>query len=245
MSVEPQSAGFFGDLQNFVARRGRRVWPLDVLAKSRIAPRMARVEFAGPDLDEFPWKRGQDVVLEIPTPQGIARRHYTVRAHDPVRRTLAIDFFLHGEGVSGPWLDGLRPGDPVNAVGPRGHTYIRDADWPLFVGDETCIPAIFAMLEGVRDSAPSFVFLETGDRADVMPFGGSAEIRWLVREGAALFDAVESFALPPGAGFAHVIGETAKVRRIRHRLLERGIARERIAAEGYWRPGRIGGHDHA
>ena len=245
MSVEPQT-GIFSDLQNFVARKGRRVWPLTVLAKSRIAPRMTRVEFLGSDLDEFAWTRGQDVVLEIPTADGIARRHYTVRAHDPVKRTLSIDFFLHGEGATGPWLDGLRTGDAVNAVGPRGHTYLRDADWHLFVGDETCIPAIFAMLEELGGAAPAHVFLEIGSETDQVPFDAPPRtaLIWVTRDGNALFDAVESFAPPKGEGFATVIGETAKVRAIRHRLLERGIARNRIAAEGYWRPGRVGGHDH-
>jgi NADPH-dependent ferric siderophore reductase len=245
MSVEPQT-GIFSDLQNFVARKGRRVWPLTVLAKSRIAPRMTRVEFLGSDLDEFVWTRGQDVVLELPAPDGIARRHYTVRAHEPVKRTLSIDFFLHGQGVSGPWLDGLRIGDAVNAVGPRGHTFVRDADWHLFVGDETCIPAIFAMLEELSGAAPTYVFLETENVSDRMPLDAPAgtAITWVSRTDTALHDAVESFALSQGEGFAYVIGETAKVRAIRHRLLERGIARNRIAAEGYWRPGRVGGHDH-
>jgi NADPH-dependent ferric siderophore reductase len=242
MSIEPQT-GLFSDLQNFVARKGRRVWPLTVLSKSRIAPRMTRVEFLGSDLDEFVWARGQDVVLEIPTAEGIARRHYTVRAHDPVKRTLTIDFFLHGEGASGPWLDSLRNGDAVNAVGPRGHTYLREADWHLFAGDETCIPGIFAMLEELGTTALAHVFLEVGSDTDQIPF--NAVITWVTRNGNALFDAVENFPLPKGEGFAYVIGETAKVRAIRHRLLERGIARNRIAAEGYWRPGRIGGHDHA
>ena len=241
MSIEPQTS-LFGDLQTFVARKGRRVWPLTVLAKSRIAPRMTRVEFLGSDLDEFVWTRGQDVVLEIPSPDGIARRHYTVRAHDPVKRTLTIDFFLHGEGASGPWLDGLRNGDAVNAVGPRGHTYLRKADWHLFVGDETCIPGIFAMLEELNAAAPAHVFLEVEGETDRIV--SNAPIHWVTRNGNALFDAIETFALPKGEGFAYVIGETAKVRAIRHRLLERGIARNRIAAEGYWRPGRVGGHDH-
>jgi NADPH-dependent ferric siderophore reductase len=80
-----------------------------------------------------------------------------------------------------------------------------------------------------------------------VPLDPSAKtaINWVTRNSSALFDAVENFPLPKGEGFAYVIGETAKVRAIRHRLLERGIARNRIAAEGYWRPGRIGGHDHA
>jgi NADPH-dependent ferric siderophore reductase len=245
MSVEPQT-GLFSDIQNFVARKGRRVWPLTVLAKSRIAPRMARVDFLGSDLDEFVWTRGQDVVLEIPSADGIARRHYTVRAHDPVKRTLSIDFFLHGEGASGPWLDSLRTGDAVNAVGPRGHTYIRDADWHLFVGDETCVPGIFAMLEELNGAAPAYAVLEVESDADRVPFDAlpNTAMTWVKRDGTTLFDAVENFTLPKGDGFAYVIGETAKVRAIRHRLLERGIARNRIAAEGYWRPGRVGGHDH-
>ena len=37
-----------------------------------------------------------------------------------------------------------------------GDTYLRDADWHLFVGDETALPAIFAMLDGLR--APAHVF---------------------------------------------------------------------------------------
>jgi NADPH-dependent ferric siderophore reductase len=75
-------------------------------------------------------------------------------------------------------------------------------------------------------------------------FDTPSAITWVKRCGAGLCDAVEDFALPKGEGFAYIIGETAKVRAIRHRLLERGIARNRIAAEGYWRPGRVGGHDH-
>lgn len=246
MSAEPNATGFLGDLQDFVARKGRRVWPLTVLAKSRIAPRMTRVDFLGADLDEFVWTRGQDVVLEIASSDGVARRHYTVRAHDSAKRTLSIDFFLHGEGASGPWLDSLRVGDAVNAVGPRGHTYIRDADWHLFVGDETCIPAIFAMLEELAGEAPAHAFLEVGSETDQLAFDAPPEttITWVKRDGTAIIDAVENFAPPAGEGFAYVIGETAKVRAIRHRLLEKCVARSRIAAEGYWRPGRIGGHDH-
>jgi hypothetical protein len=26
--------------------------------------------------------------------------------------------------------------------------------------------------------------------------------------------------------------------------LDRGMSRDQIYAEGYWRPGRVGGHDH-
>ena len=29
-----------------------------------------------------------------------------------------------------------------------------------------------------------------------------------------------------------------------HGLIARGLTRDQIYSEGYWRPGRIGGHDH-
>ncbi|MEI9888448.1 MAG: SIP domain-containing protein [Rhizomicrobium sp.] len=60
-----------------------------------------------------------------------------------------------------------------------------------------------------------------------------------------LHDAVEAFAFPPGHGHAYIIGETSNVRAIRQRLIARGLGKDRTSAEGYWRPGRIGGHDHA
>ncbi|HEY8950409.1 MAG TPA: siderophore-interacting protein [Rhizomicrobium sp.] len=242
--------GLLEAAHNFIMRKGRRVWPLTVTAKKQIAPRMVRVEFSGPDLDELIWTRGQDVVLEIPTAEGISRRHYTIREHDPRARTLAIDFVLHGEGASAPWLDALKPGDGVNAVGPRGHTYLRPADWHLFTGDETCIPGIFAMLESLPHDAQGFAFLEVGSETDIVPLNTHAKITWLFRNGIApgpnrlVHDAVEAFAFPQGSGFAYIIGETSNVRSLRHRLLDRGFPRDRIAAEGYWRPGRVGGHDH-
>jgi len=250
MDRQEQNTGLLGTVGNFIARKGRRVWPLTVTAKKQIAPRMARVEFSGFDLDELIWTRGQDVVLEIPTGDGIARRHYTIRTHDPKACTLAIDFVLHGEGASAPWLDALKPGDFVNVVGPRGHTYLRPADWHLFTGDETCIPGIFAMLESLPHDAKGFAFIEVDSEADIVPLQTHAKTAWLFRNGAKagpnplVYDAVENFAFPDGSGFAYIIGETSNVRTLRHRLLDRGFARDRIAAEGYWRPGRVGGHDH-
>jgi NADPH-dependent ferric siderophore reductase len=254
MDRQDQNTGVLESVGNFLARKGRRVWPLTVMDKVRIAPRMTRVSFIGHDLDELMWKRGQDVVLEIPASEGgFARRHYTIRHHDAEKRTLDIDFVLHGAGASGPWLDDLKHGDDVNAVGPRGHTLVKpNADWHLFTGDETCIPGIFAMIEGLPAGARAFAFIEVRDEDNKVPLTAQADTRltWLSRNGRdaapsrIVLDAVEKFEFPQGRGHAYVIGETSDVRSLRHRLLERGFARDQICAEGYWRPGRVGGHDH-
>ncbi|HEY4943638.1 MAG TPA: siderophore-interacting protein [Rhizomicrobium sp.] len=250
--AETKSPNAISQLALFLGRKGRRVWRLHVTGKTQLTPHMLRVEFKGADLNELVWKRGQDLVLELPIGDGaIVRRHYTIRDHDPVARTLAIDFVLHGSSPAGDWARAARPGDSIAAAGPRGHTYIRDADWHLFTGDETCIPAIFAMLEGLAPGAKAFAFIEIADDGERQAVSGDAKIVWLPRGGAPagpsriLFDAVEAFAFPPRHGHAYVIGETSNVRAIRQRLLERGLGKEQTCAEGYWRPGRIGGHDHA
>jgi NADPH-dependent ferric siderophore reductase len=144
-------------------------------------------------------------------------------------------------------------GDRIDAAGPRGHTYVRPADWHLMIGDETCIPAIFAMLEGLPRTDRAFVFLEIANDAERQAFQSAAavQIAWLTRNGAApgpnniLLDAVEGFVFPQGLGHAYVIGETHNVRAIRQRLIARGLGKDQCSAEGYWRPGRVGGHDHA
>jgi NADPH-dependent ferric siderophore reductase len=249
--MDRQETGILESAALFLARKGRRAWPLTVTKKAQIGPRMVRLSLFGADLNELEWKRGQNVVLELPRADGsVSRRHYTIRDH--AEKTMDIDFVLHGEGASAEWLDALKTGDEVTAAGPRGHTYVRQADWHLFSGDETCIPGIFAMLEGLSVMDRAFVFIEVDSEADVLPCAtkADAKIHWLFRRGAAvgpsaiMLDAIRAFEFPQGYGFAYVIGETSNVRGARHHLLERGMPRDRIVAEGYWRPGRIGGHDH-
>lgn len=236
----------------FLTRKGRRVWSLRVTGKKQLTPGMLRVEFVGDDLDELVWKRGQDLVLELPQQDGtIARRHYTIRKHDG--HSIAIDFVLHGASPAGDWARAARPGDRIEAAGPRGHTYVRDADWHLFVGDESCIPAIFAMIESLDRGGRAFAFIEIANDAERQTLDSAAavNITWLSRNGAPpgpssiLYDAVESFAFPQGLGHASIIGETHNVRAIRRRLIERGLGKDQCSAEGYWREGRVGGHDHA
>lgn len=247
-----EAPGALSQLASFLARKGRPVWPLVVAGKRVLTPRMVRVTFSCSRLSEFVWKRGQDLVLELPQADGsTARRHYTIRALDDAAETLAVDFVRHGDSPAGRWLDSAVPGDRIAAVGPRGHTWLRDADWHLFAGDETAIPAIFAMLEGLPNTAQAFAFLEIAEDAERQAAPPGANIVWLARNGArpgpnrVVADAVEAFALPPGRGQAYILGETSAVRAIRQRLIARGLGKAQTCAEGYWRPGRVGGHDHA
>ncbi|MGA0602898.1 siderophore-interacting protein [Caulobacter sp. KR2-114] len=241
------------DLEQPRRRPSLAVWPLTVVDALDVTPRMRRVRFVGESLEAFPWRPGQDVVLNIPTPQGEARRHYTVRAFDRAERRLDIDFALHGDSPATRWARQAKMGDTLMANGPRGRTVVdAEADWHLFVGDETAMPAIMAMIESLRPGvrAQAIIEVRDADERQTPSTVADVDIEWFYRQGPAhaasraLIDRMALYAIPPGVGQAAVIGETAMVRAVRQGLIARGFPRERISAEGYWRPGRIGGHDH-
>jgi NADPH-dependent ferric siderophore reductase len=160
---------------------------------------------------------------------------------------------LHGDAPATRWARQASHGDALIAEGPRGRTFVSgEADWRLFTGDETALPGIAAMIEGLPRGERAFAIVEVAGPEDEQPIATKADldVRWLHRGEAttapsqALIGALADFELPPGVGQACVIGETATVRAQRQSLLARGMEKSRIAAEGYWRPGRVGGHDH-
>lgn len=231
-----------------------RSWTFRVVDSFDVEPNMRRVVLTADDIDEFAYKPGQAIVLMVPLPNGeTGRRDYTVRAMDRSAKTISVDFVLHGDTPAPTWARQAKPGDLIEARGPRGGTVLRpDADWHLLTGDETCIPAIAHILETMPAATKAFVFIEvagqTGEIA--MESQADATITWVHRHGAhagpseLMNGVVEAFNLPSGKGHAYLIGETSNVRCQRHTLLARGFTRDQISSEGYWRPGRIGGHDH-
>jgi NADPH-dependent ferric siderophore reductase len=235
-------------------RKPGRLWSLEVVGGADIAPNWRRVSVTAADLEEMTYKPGQDLVLAMPLADGTTgRRHYTIRQIDLDQRRLDLDFVLHGSSPAGDWARTAKRGDKIDAMGPRGRTVLNpDADWHLFAGDETCIPGIFGMLEILSAGAKAWAFIEIADQAAEMPVKTQADLKleWVLRNGAApgpsrlLADRLATCQLPAGRGHLYLIGETSNVRTQRHELMARGIGKDQIAAEGYWRPGRIGGHDH-
>ncbi len=225
-----------------------------VAGTSNVTERMRRVSLVSDDMDDFRWSPGQDMVLELPQTTGeAARRHYTIRHYDEAEQRIDIDMVLHGAGASARWLDRVKTGDKLIAVGPRGHTRLAgDVTRHLFIGDETCVPAIAAMAEALHPNVRAMAVIEVEDEADIQPLNSQADltVAWLYRHGAPvgsgrrLLDAVEGMKLDTASTHAYVIGETSQVRAVRHHLIAQGLHKSRITAEGYWRPGRVGGHDH-
>jgi NADPH-dependent ferric siderophore reductase len=237
----------------FPIRAPRPTWRLTVVGATDVTPRTRRVSFVGA-LGGFQHRPGQDLVLQLPDPRhGTVRRHYTIRRFDRAEERLDVDFVLHGASPAADWARAAALGDEITAEGPRGRTTVHGpADWRLFTGDETALPGIAAMLESLPAGERAFAFVEVAGPQEEQAMVTAADLTmvWLHRLGPArpasplLIGALAAFQPPPGVGQACVIGETATVRAQRQGLIARGMPKAQIAAEGYWRPGRVGGHDH-
>ncbi len=127
------------------------LWPLEVTDSSSLSPSFRRVVLTAPGIEALRHQPGQDLMLRVPLgPERVVNRRYTVRSFDPDRKTVTIDVSLHGAGPGTDWISAARTGDHIDAIGPRGKITVRpEADWHLFVADETGIPGALAMLESL------------------------------------------------------------------------------------------------
>jgi len=230
---------------------------------------MRRVVFSGPDLVclrtlpftdhylkllfaphgcDYRWPFDPDALrLTEPAERWPVTRTYTVRAYDPDRNEMSIDFVVHGdEGLAGPWAARARPGDRIGFFGPGGG-YAPDpsADRHLLVGDEAALPAIAAALDRLGQHARATVYLEVAAAEDeqVLSASPDVEVVWVHRQGRpygeALAEVVRSAGVPTGDVQAFVHGNAEMIRRLRRYLFhEIDFNRQRVSMSGYWRTGQ-------
>ncbi|WP_034090835.1 siderophore-interacting protein [Streptacidiphilus albus] len=183
---------------------------------------------------------------ELPREQWPKTRTYTVRGWDPEAVELSVDFVHHGEsGLAGPWAAKVKPGEEIYFSGPGGgYSPSAEADWHLFIGDESALPAIGASLEALPSGAVAKAFIEVSgpEEEQEIRTPADADISWLHRGerqiGDALQEAVSASDFPAGTVHAFVHGEAHFVKALRHHLrIERGLASDQLSISGYWRRG--------
>jgi|HubBroStandDraft_4_1064222.scaffolds.fasta_scaffold161836_2 NADPH-dependent ferric siderophore reductase len=227
---------------------GTRRLQFEVTATTTLTPHMRRLELTAPELDGFGYAPGQDVMLLVAA-QGSrpVRRRYTIRRLDAARRLLTLDVVLHGDGPGERWVTAARPGDRIEGIGPRGKiTTSPAADWHLFIGDESALPAIFAMTEALPGDADATVIIEIPEPEDEQELEAPARTRltWLHRLGtpagepAALAAEAAEAEMPPGAGHAYLLGEARVVLALREVLGKRGLPEGQMSPKAYWGRGR-------
>lgn len=244
---------------------------LHVVRKEQLSPHMVRIIAGGSDLEKFVPKEATDMYVKIhflhpgveytepidvfelreslPREHWPVTRTYTVRWVDLDAGELAIDFVIHGDsGLAGPWAAAAEPGDIIRFSGPGGaYAPNPDADWYLFVADESAIPAVAAALEALPSDAQGHAYLEVDTQADIQPLKApeGVELHWLFREGVApdsskvLIDAVAHSPWPEGTVDAFVHGEREYMKALRDVLFkQKGLSRSQVSLSGYWAYGR-------
>jgi NADPH-dependent ferric siderophore reductase len=227
---------------------GTRQLHLEVVATSQLTPHMQRLELTALELDGFTYLPGQDIMLLVAA-EGTrpVRRRYTIRRFDPARRLLTLDVVLHGDGPGERWVRAAKPGDRIEGIGPRGKvTASPAADWHLFMGDESAMPAIMAMTESLPGDSEATIVLEVPDPDDEQDLSAAARTRisWLHRldgpagDPARLAAEAAEVELPPGNGHAYLLGEARVVLALREILAGRGLAPDQMSPKAYWGRGR-------
>jgi NADPH-dependent ferric siderophore reductase len=227
---------------------GTRKLHFEVAATRQLTPHMQRIELTSAQLDGFAYQPGQDIMLLVAAEgRKPVRRRYTIRSSDLPRRVLTIDVVLHGDGPGERWIRSARPGDRIEGIGPRGKISASpEADWHLFMGDESAMPAILAMTESLPGDSVATLVLEIPEEADEQDYSAAARTRvsFLHRLGrpagepALLAAEAGAVEMPPGRGHAYLFGEARVVLALREVLAGRGLAEDQMSPKAYWGRGR-------
>lgn len=226
------------------------LWHLEVIEAGPLTPSMHRVVLTAPAIDGLRYSAGQDLMLRVPlVGDRVVNRRYTIRQSDPIGRTVTLDVSLHAAGPGTDWIRSAGVADRIDAIGPRGKiTLDPDADWHLFVVDETGLPGALAMIEALPPGSTALAILEIDSPADeLLPATREAQrldMRWLHRGGQSvpgdpslMLEAVAAVELPSGLGHAYVAAEARVVREVNRTLTGRGLGPDQVSGKAYWRRG--------
>lgn len=234
-----------------------------------LTPRMRRISFSGEDLARYAapdqihcrllfqekdaaepqWPHLNDNGRIVwPDAGKLASRIFTIRRIDPTAGMLDIDFVRHeGGGPGVTWAADAIAGEVVGILGPAAYGP-KPARWRLLAGDETGLPGIARILEGLPRSATGVALIEIANAAEMQEIDApqGVEIRWLSRDGAApgtttlLSDALRALHLPSDHDglFAWIGAEYSAFRDMRGYLrTEIGLPASRMIAFSHWRRG--------
>jgi NADPH-dependent ferric siderophore reductase len=224
---------------------GVRPLELEVVDATDLGPHMRRIRLRGAALEDFSYQPGQDVMLVLSGGERPLSRRYTIRGFDQQSKTLELNIVAHGvHGPGATWASATQPGDKVNGVGPRGKIFVdSDAEWHLFLGDESAAPASLHMLESLPAGVPGQAVLEVASPDDELPTAAEA-VTWLYRgdvpaiESTLLADAMAMAKLPEGLGRVYIAGEVQVVNAVLRAAIGRGLQADQLSPKAYWGRGK-------
>jgi NADPH-dependent ferric siderophore reductase len=219
---------------------------LEVAEVADLGPHMRRVRLVGAALADFSYQPGQDIMLVLGgTPDRPLSRRYSIRTVDRPARMLELNIVVHGvHGPGAEWAAAALPGDRVSGVGPRGKIFVDpDAEWHVFLGDESAAPALLIMIEALPAGVAGRAYLEVAAEADQLATAGLAgqhQINRLHRgelpptASSLLEQALDSAEFPRGHGHVYIFGEVQRIAGLQRAALARGLAPDQLSIKAYW-----------
>lgn len=233
------------------SRAPRPTIELTVLDATWLNSQLVRVRLGGAGFSQFQDRPETDkyVKLRFPAPEPGAApvtRTYTVRRVDHDAQAIDIDFVIHGdEGLAGPWAASVRPGATISLMGPGGgYSPDPDAEWHLFAGDLSAVPAIGAALEALAPDAQGTAVIEVDAEDAIVDLARPAgvELVWVTNPDHAtsvLADAVRGIEWREGRVHVFAHGEREAMKELRRVFFEeKGLERGQVSLSGYWARGR-------
>ena len=189
----------------------------------------------------------ETVKAELPRELWPRVRTYSVRAWDPERAELTIDFVNHGSsGVAGPWAAARRARRPRSADRPRRRLLARprgrlapDGRRRLRAAGDRRVAAPASRPDAASSSS---IAVDGPEEEQPLESPGDLDLLWVHRDAGAeldpdpLVEAVRGLEFPPGRVHGFVHGEAGAVRDLRrHLLADRGIPASDLSISGYWK----------
>lgn len=242
-------------------------YQLTVKQSQRISPNMQRITLQGQDLAEFKTDdEGSYVKLLFPIKSkctlpdseavnadaNVIMRTYTIRKFNPYDLTLDIDFVLHGEldkhsGPASTWAEQTKPGDSMQMFGPgKVKAASLKADWFLFAGDMTALPAISCQLENLPANATGYAVIEIHSEQDKQSLQkpDGIDILWVINphpdtENTVLSDAVKALPWLSGTPSIWAACEFSNMRLLRaYFKKDKQVTRDQLYISSYWKMGQ-------
>lgn len=241
-------------------RNTLRFRELTVQRSERIGGRFQRIVLSGEQLDGFNSQGFDDhtkVFFPAPgvpfvapdvTADGIVwqsdvlppARDYTPLC-DGQRHELALDFFLHDDGLASNWAQQARVGDRLTIGGPRGSLVVPlDYGFQLYVCDETGMPALRRRLEALhelptRPRIQALVLVNDAACRDYLAHLDAFDITWLPgHDTQALDDRLAQLAVPQNDYFLWITGEGKRVKHLSRHFENERFDPQLVRSVAYW-----------
>ena len=229
---------------------------LNVVKASELGKSMKRITLQGDDLADFP-ENQESGYVKIRFPKNLDNeptnsnkdydlRSYTIRAFDLEKRELVLDFLLHGDsGPASKWASSVKIGDSIEIAGPGPAILAAPADWYLFVGDMTALPAIAVNLEKLSPESKGMALLEINsleDKQDLRKPEG-VEVRWIINTDPLtgcedLIESLNNVEITGENPYVWVAGEFELLRFARKLLKhDKALPKESLYLSCYWKIG--------